>query len=132
MHAHLDAPFTQITEGADAIDFRADADFSSAVGTGPEQCMPPAGAPDLDSTFDVAGAPPVLGPTTPSGQPYGLGLTISASAFNQLLGSMTECGILNQEVTQIAFGDHHAADHGGGAGRPGSGVRDQAAALDSR
>ncbi len=104
VHAHLDAPFTQIIEGADAIDFRADADFSSSVGTGPEQCLPPAGAPDLDSTFDVAGAPPDLGPTTPSGQPYGLGLTISASAFNQLLGSMTECGILNQEVSQIPFG----------------------------
>ncbi|MGZ4708525.1 MAG: hypothetical protein ACXWBN_07290 [Acidimicrobiales bacterium] len=104
VHAHLDAPFTQITEGADAIDFRADADFSSSVGTGPEQCLPPAGAPDLDSTFDVAGAPPNLGPTTPTGQPYGLGLTISASAFNKLLGSMTECGILNQEVTQIPFG----------------------------
>ena len=104
VQAHLDAPFTQITEGADAIDFRANADFSSSVGTGPEQCVPPAGAPDLDSTFDVTGAPPVLGATTPSGQPYGLGLTISASAFNQLLGSMTECGILNQEVSQIPFG----------------------------
>jgi hypothetical protein len=105
VHARLDAPFTQITEGSDAIDFRADADFTSSVGTDPDQCLPPAGAPDLESTFDVGGAFPDLGPTTPSGQPYGLGLTISASAFNQLLGAMTECGILNQEVTQIPFGN---------------------------
>jgi len=104
VHAKLDAPFTQITEGADAIDFRADADFSSSIGTAADQCVPPAGAPDLDSTFDVTGPPPDLAPTTPSGQPYGLGLTISASAFNQLLGSMTECGILNQDVTSIPFG----------------------------
>jgi hypothetical protein len=102
--ANLDAPFTQITETGDAIDFRADADFFSTFGTGPTDCQPAAGAPDLDSTYDVPGAYPNLGPTTPSGDPYGLGLVIGASAFNQLLGSMTECGIINQTVTEISLG----------------------------
>jgi hypothetical protein len=101
---NLDAPFTQINETADAIDFRADANFSSSFGAGPTDCAPVPGAPDLGETYAVEGTYPNLGPTTPSGAPYGLGLTIAASSFNQLLGSMTECGILNQTVTEIDFG----------------------------
>jgi hypothetical protein len=104
VHANLDAPFTQITETGTGIDFRADADFFSSVGNGPSDCQPPSGAPDLDGTFDVPAPHPSLGPTTPSGAPYGLGLTISASAFNQLLGAMTECGLLNRDLTQIPLG----------------------------
>jgi hypothetical protein len=101
---NLAAPFTQITEGASAIDFRANADFFTTVGAGPSDCQPPTGAPDLASTFDVPGSFPALGDTTPGGDAYGLGLVISASAFNQLLGSMAECGILNQSVHEISLG----------------------------
>jgi hypothetical protein len=104
VHANLDAPFTLIDEGADAIDFRANADFFSTIGTGLTDCLPPAGAPDLAATYDVPGAYPSLGATTPGGDPYGLGLIISASAFNQLLGAMTECGILNQSISEIPLG----------------------------
>lgn len=104
VHANLDAPFTLIDEGADAIDFRANADFFSTFGTGPTDCQPAPFAPDLDATFDVPGAYPTLGATTPGGDPYGLGLVISASTFNQLLGAMTECGVLNQQLTEIPFG----------------------------
>ncbi|MCU0270714.1 MAG: hypothetical protein MUF83_19010 [Acidimicrobiales bacterium] len=101
---NLEAPFTGITEGGDAIDFRADADFFSSFGTGPTDCVQVPNAPDLTSTYDVPGAYPTLGATTPSGDPYGLGLVISMSAFNQLLGSMAECGVINQTLTQIPFG----------------------------
>ncbi len=104
MQARLDAPFTQINETATAIDMRADADFQATFGTGPGQCVQAAGAPDLTSSFHVPGAYPTLGGTTPSGQPYGLGLVISTSAFNQLLSSMTECGLLNQELHEIDLG----------------------------
>lgn len=104
VHANLAAPLTSVTEGATGIDFRSNADFYTTIGTGPADCQPPAGAPDLAETFDVPGAPPTLGATTPSGQPYGVGLSISASAFNQLLSSMTECGLLNKEITEIPFG----------------------------
>ncbi|MBN2621815.1 MAG: hypothetical protein JXA83_00545, partial [Acidimicrobiales bacterium] len=90
--ANLNAPFTQITEGGDAIDFRADADFFSTFGTGASDCEQPPHAPDFTSSFDVPGAYPTLGGTTPGGDPYGLGLVISSSAFNQLLSVMTECG----------------------------------------
>ena len=72
--AHLDAPFTSITESAAALDLRADADFYATPGAGPGDCAPVPGAPDLSSTYDVPGAFPTLGATTPSGQPYGLGL----------------------------------------------------------
>jgi hypothetical protein len=104
VHANLDAPFTLIDEGNDAIDFRANADFFTTIGAGLTDCLPPLGAPDLSATYDVPGAYPSLGATTPNGDPYGLGLIISASAFNQLLGAMTECGILNQTITEIPFG----------------------------
>lgn len=104
VHANLDAPFTLIDEGGDAIDFRADADFFTTVGAGPTDCQPPADAPDLDATYDVPGAYPALGSTTPGGDPYGLGLVISSSAFNQLLGAMTECGVLNQQISEISLG----------------------------
>ena len=40
---------------------------SPSIGTGPTDCQPPAGAPDLASTFDVPGAFPTLGATTPVG-----------------------------------------------------------------
>ena len=52
----------------------------------------------------MPGAYPSLGATTPSGDPYGLGLVISASAFNQMLGSLTECGLINQEIHEISLG----------------------------
>jgi hypothetical protein len=102
--ATLNAPFTRIDEGADAIDFRADADFASTFGTGPSSCVQPPHAPDFTSSFDVPGADPTLGGTTPSGDPYGLGLVISSSAFNQLLSVMTECGLLNQDLTEVPLG----------------------------
>ncbi len=104
IQAHLDAPFTSIDETGTAIDFRADADFFATPGASPADCVPVPGAPDLAATVDVPGTYPTLGATTPGGQPYGLGLVISASAFNQLLGTMTECGILNQSITEFALG----------------------------
>ena len=104
IQAHLDAPFTAIDETASAIDFRADADFFATPGAGPADCAPVPGAPDLAATADVAGGFPTLGDTTPGGQPYGLGLVVTASAFNQLLGAMTECGILNQSLSEISLG----------------------------
>ena len=102
--ANLDAPFTSITESAGAIDFRADADFHTTFGTGPSDCQPPAHAPDFTSSYHVPGTYPGLGATSPGGVPYGLGLVVSTSAFNQLLSSMTECGLLNQDLTEISLG----------------------------
>ena len=101
---NLNAPFTAINEGATGIDFRSNADFAATIGNGPTDCPAVAHAPDLGGTVDVPGAPPTPGATTPNGQPYGLGLTISSSAFNQLLGALTECGFLNQDISTISLG----------------------------
>lgn len=105
VEARLDAPFTRIDETSAGIDFRSDANFSSSFGTDPGQCVPAPGARTFDGTMDVPGAYPELGATTPDGLPYGLGLVISSSTFNQLLSAMTECGLLNQDMTEIALGD---------------------------
>jgi hypothetical protein len=101
LQAHLDAPFTRIDETDVGIDFRADADFFATPGAGPGDCVAPENAPVLSSTYDVPGGYPELAVTTPDGDPYGLGLVITASAFNQLLGAMTECGLLTQEVAEF-------------------------------
>ena len=102
--AHLNAPFTSITESASGIDFRSNADFYATKGTNAGDCDAPASAPNLPNTFDTPSAYPTLGGTSPGGAPYGLGLVISSSAFNQMLGAMTECGLLNQDITEIALG----------------------------
>ncbi|MCB1245982.1 MAG: hypothetical protein KDB69_01805 [Acidimicrobiia bacterium] len=104
VNAHLKAPFTQITEGATAVDLRADADFYATIGNNPGDCPAVPRHPTLPQTFDVPGAYPTLGDTTPDGDPYGLGLVISSSTFNQLLGAMTECGLLNKDITEIDLG----------------------------
>ncbi|HEX2578583.1 MAG TPA: hypothetical protein VHK88_19730, partial [Aquihabitans sp.] len=102
LKANLDAPFTQVSETASAIEFRSKADFFSTFGTGPSDCVKLPNAPDYTSSFDVPGATPTLGGTSPSGHPYGLGLVISSSAFNQLLSAMTECGMLTKDLTEIS------------------------------
>ena len=38
------------------------------------------------------------------GLPYGLGLCVSTSAFNQLLKASTECGLLVAEITELDLG----------------------------
>lgn len=101
---HLDAPFFAITEDAAGITFGADAGFTSQAGTNPGQCQPPPTAPDLLASYHVPGAFPALGATTPGGQPYALALTISPSAFNQLLKASVECGLLSSEITEIDLG----------------------------
>ncbi|NLD76106.1 MAG: hypothetical protein GX643_05515 [Acidimicrobiales bacterium] len=104
VQAQLDAPFTTISETTGGIEFRANADFRSVVGAGAGECLPAPGSPHIANTFDTPSSYPTLGSTTPSGDPYGLGLVISNSAFNQLLGVMTACGLLNQDIEQIDFG----------------------------
>ena len=100
--AHLDAPLQDVTEDAGGITFRSNANFSTVdPGTGDPTCTPTSPfAPDLQSTVDMPSTfPAPFAATTPvGGQNYGLGLAISSSSFNQMIGSMTECGLLNSEI----------------------------------
>ena len=97
----LDAPFYQIAEDADGLFLGADAAFLSMLGTGPGECQPPPGSPDLLASYDVPVTSTGFGATTPSGDPYHMGLSISASAFNQLLKASIECGQFQVELTEI-------------------------------
>lgn len=101
---NLEAPLTSITETATALTLRSDADFFASMGTEPTDCAPVPNAPVFPSTIDLPHTFPNLGSTTPSGDPFGIGLVISASAFNQLLGAMGECGSFNQELTSLDLG----------------------------
>jgi hypothetical protein len=101
---NLEAPMTSVTETAAGLTLRSNADFFATVGTGPNDCAPVPNAPAFPSTVDLPHTFPALGSTTPSGDPFGIGLAISASAFNQLLGAMGECGKFNQELTSLDLG----------------------------
>lgn len=65
------------------------------------ECVAPAGHPDFAASYDVAEPFPVLGPDTPSAVPYGMGLSIGTSAFNQLLKAQLECGLLTTEAEEL-------------------------------
>lgn len=103
VNAHLDTPLQDIVEDANGLTFRSDADFGTIdPATMLATCPAVTGAPDIQETATIESTFPTLGATTPGGQPYGLGLAISASAFNQMIGAMTECGLLNSTITEFA------------------------------
>lgn len=59
------------------------------------------GAPDLSASYDVDATFPVFGGNTPSGAPFGVGICLSPSFFNQLLKSIVESGSLSSEITDL-------------------------------
>jgi len=100
----LDAPLFQVVEDVDGITLGSDGAFVADVGTGPGQCPAPEGAPDLAASYHIDEPFPTFGPTTPAGGlPYGLGLSVSSSAFNQLLKSQVECGLLTVTLTELSL-----------------------------
>jgi hypothetical protein len=97
----LDAPFFDIFEDSDGVTLGSDSSFVADTGV----CNPPAAAPNLTASLELPEAFPSFGPTTPAGGlPYGMGLCISSSAFNQLLKSQTECGLLTTSVFEADLG----------------------------
>ena len=101
----LDAPLFAALEDNAGITLGSDSSFTTEVGTGPGECVPPIGAPDLAASYTVAEAFPAFSATTPvGGLPYGMGLCFSTSAFNQLLKAQTECGLLVTSLTEIDLG----------------------------
>src|SRR5207253_9613289 len=82
----FDSPLFDALEDPTGITFGSDARFRVSVGTGPGQCQPPPGAPNLTASYSPPAAFPSFGATTPVlHTPYGLGIAISPAAFNQLL-----------------------------------------------
>jgi hypothetical protein len=101
LNSQLDAPFFKVQETTSGITMGSNARFITNYGTGPGECNPPAGAPDLTASYHVSQPFPNFGSTTPSGSPYEIGLGISSSGFNQLLRSMVECGLLIATINEL-------------------------------
>ena len=98
----LESPLFDVAEDPTGITFGSNARFTVSVGTGPGQCVPPPGAPNLTASYSPASSFPIFGATTPVlHTPYGLGIAISSSAFNQLLRGQTECGLMRASLTTI-------------------------------
>ena len=98
----LDAPLFDIAEDATGLTLGADSRFTVSTGSGPGQCLPPPGAPNLAASYSKPEAFPTFGAFTPAGVlPYDLGIAISTAGFNQLLRGQTECGLLRTSLTEI-------------------------------
>jgi hypothetical protein len=98
----LEAPLFKVEEDPDGITLGSDGAIYADFGTGPSQCDPPPGTPDLAASLHIPEAFPTFGATTPGGGvPYGLGICVSSSAFNQLLKAEVECGLLQITLTEI-------------------------------
>ncbi|MBW2316910.1 MAG: hypothetical protein JRH10_22335, partial [Deltaproteobacteria bacterium] len=99
---NLETPLFDVVEDTAGITLESDGRITADFGTGPGQCDPPAGTPDLLASLHVPETFPTFGATTPvSGLPYGLGISISSSAFNQLLKAQIECGLLQIDITEV-------------------------------
>src|SRR5262249_51346971 len=93
----LDTPFTAIDEDNAGITFKMNASATASA--------PLPDAPHLTASYHVDEAFPTFGATTPvSHAPYGIGITLSTSAFNQLLRAQIESGLLRSELTAIDLG----------------------------
>jgi hypothetical protein len=94
---NLEAPLFAVPEDVNGITLDSDARITAS--------QPDPLAPDLLASYHVDESFPTFGPNTPlGGVPYGLGLSISSSAFNQLLKAEIESGLLRGEITEIDLG----------------------------
>jgi len=96
------APMFKVEEDNVGLTIGADSRFMVSNGTGPGQCVPPPGTPTLAASYSTYETFPAFGATSPTrGVPYGLGIAISSSGFNQLLRGQTECGLMRTSLTEI-------------------------------
>jgi hypothetical protein len=94
---NLEAPLAAVPEDVNGITLDSNARVTAST--------PHPLAPDLLASYHVDETFPTYGPNTPLGSlPYGLGLSISSSAFNQLLKAEIESGLLRATLTEIDLG----------------------------
>jgi len=98
----MHAPLFTVAEDNAGLTLGANSRFLVSVGSGPGQCVPPPGAPDFTHSLAIPSSFPAYGANTPVGnKPYGLGISISSSGFNQLMRGQTECGLMRTSITEI-------------------------------
>jgi hypothetical protein len=91
---NLEAPLAAVPEDVNGITLDSNARVTAS--------QPDPLAPDLLASYHVDETFPTYGPNTPVGVlPYGLALSISSSAFNQLLKAEIESGLLRGVITEI-------------------------------
>ncbi len=61
----FDAPLFAVAEDTNGITFGSDSRFTVSIGSGPGQCQPPAGAPNLTASLAFNEGFPTFGATTP-------------------------------------------------------------------
>jgi hypothetical protein len=107
LQVNLDTPLFDVLEDTAGITLGADARFTATPVAGTPalgECAQVADAPNLAASYHVAELFPSFGANTPGGLPYQLAISISTSAFNQLLKSQIECGLLQTSLTEISLG----------------------------
>ncbi|MEB2283865.1 MAG: DUF4215 domain-containing protein [Myxococcales bacterium] len=106
LSVNFESPLNAVNEDVNGITLISDGKFTSSVGSGPGQCQPPVGAPNLTASLAVNEGTPSFPPAnTPIGNtPYGLAIGVSTEAFNQLLKAQTECGLLVTSITTLDLG----------------------------
>jgi len=92
----LEAPIFDIVEDTGGITLYSDSRITAST--------PNPLAADLTESFHVDQVPPIFGSVSPSGAPFDLGVSVSASSFNQLLKAEIESGLLIISVTEFDFG----------------------------
>ena len=96
--ADVDGVFRSIVESSDDVLLSADTDFAPA-------CAAVAGAP----AFERSSAPPTATEPLPLATPDGgvahhIALALTPTGFNQVLRTMTECGLLVADITELTAG----------------------------
>jgi hypothetical protein len=107
LQVNLDTPLFDVLEDNAGITLGSDTRFTATPVPGtpaPGECAQVPAAPNLAASYHVNELFPSFGGTTPGGLPYQLGISISTSAFNQLLKSQIECGLLQTSLTEIDIG----------------------------
>jgi hypothetical protein len=89
----LDSTVMAADEDDDGIGLRATALFTADAVA--------AEAPDLPGSVGFGDTLGPIGTTSPSGQPFDVGVGASVSGFNQLLAGETERGLVNVDVTEL-------------------------------
>ncbi len=108
LQVNLDTPLFDVLEDVNGITLGSDTRFVATPVAGtpaPGECSQVPNAPNLAASYHVTEAFPSFGAATPvGGLPYQLALSISTSAFNQLLKAQIECGLLQTTLTEIDIG----------------------------
>ena len=107
LQVNLDTPLFDVLEDNAGITLGSDTRFIATPVAGtpaPGECPQVANAPNLAASYHVTEAFPSFGALTPGGLPYQLAISISTSAFNQLLKAQIECGLLQTTLHEIDLG----------------------------